>query len=309
MARKDDIWVPLTDELRSRLRDLQAQSGVGPVALLRGTQADRPQGLTSDTITRWLRQGQRARKDCLEYVLRRWETRVQNGAGRIPVTSKIQQQLWAERQRTGINPRQLLQQAEIPPVGLTPAIIRSWLARKAQTARLDHLEFALQQWATLPDRPTPIKDAAERINLSSAAVADLRQLRDRSGVSLHRLFASWTPPPGLTEAMVDNWLAGTTSTALRHHVESVQSRWRELGREQGGRIQISEEMHARLQTLQDRSGLGPKALLDRAENIPKGLTVNTIAGWLNRQSRTALMVHWNFVIRIWEPLIDESGKA
>lgn len=59
--------------------------------------------------------------------------------------------------------------------------------------------------------------------LSLEVVAELRQLRDRSGVSLHKLFAGWDPSAGLTEAMVDNWLAGTISTALKHHVEMVRS--------------------------------------------------------------------------------------
>lgn len=65
--------VHVTHEMRERLPSLREETGFGPTALLRGTRHDRPDGLKSDTVKRWLEgKAASARKDHLEYVLSRW---------------------------------------------------------------------------------------------------------------------------------------------------------------------------------------------------------------------------------------------
>jgi len=66
-------FVDLTPKIIMRLTELAERTGKGSQAILRGA-SDKPEGLKSDVIKRWLAGAKKARKDHLNYVLERYET-------------------------------------------------------------------------------------------------------------------------------------------------------------------------------------------------------------------------------------------
>jgi|GEM_PF-3685424 len=66
-------FVDLTPKIIMRLGELAKDTGKGSQAILRGA-SDKPEGLKSDVIRRWLAGAKKARKDHLGYVLERYET-------------------------------------------------------------------------------------------------------------------------------------------------------------------------------------------------------------------------------------------
>ena len=66
--------IPITPEMFAHMLKEKERTGFGPMALLHGTKKDRPQGLTTSLMDSWLAgRTKSARKDHLDFVLRRWE--------------------------------------------------------------------------------------------------------------------------------------------------------------------------------------------------------------------------------------------
>lgn len=66
--------ITITREMLAHMLKERERTGLGPMALLRGTQNERPQGLTTNLMDSWLVGNTKsARKDHLDFVLRRWK--------------------------------------------------------------------------------------------------------------------------------------------------------------------------------------------------------------------------------------------
>ena len=77
-------------------------------------------------------------------------------AQRHPITADYLDRLRAEKERTGFAQWALLNGADIVPEGLSSRMIGYWLSGQTKTATREHLDFVLDQWARLPDKPPPI---------------------------------------------------------------------------------------------------------------------------------------------------------
>lgn len=142
--------VHVTHEMRERLLSLREETGFGPTALLRGTRHDRPDGLKSDTVKRWLEgKAASARKDHLEYVLSRWARLASASQGKVPLDEKTRRELVGHRRRTGVGPLKLLRGSGGVPLGLSANQISGWLSGRVMNVRKDHLDFVARRWAGL----------------------------------------------------------------------------------------------------------------------------------------------------------------
>lgn len=130
--------VSITPEIQALLLAERERTGVGPQALLRDTRAERPAGLSVETITAWLRGTHNtARQDHLDFVLTRWaalpgetpsfrfdgQLRRVASPGRVPLTTTVRQQLYAEYERTGVTPFKLLRVAPDQPNRVNPLTV------------------------------------------------------------------------------------------------------------------------------------------------------------------------------------------
>ena len=102
---------------------------------------------------------------------------------RIALTPTRMDALKSERCRTLIGSLTLLKDAPDAPHGLKPALIDSWLAG-GKTARKDHYEYVIQRYKSFPDnhvnKRRPIRDAPDRIEVTTAVRKKLRMLHGRA---------------------------------------------------------------------------------------------------------------------------------
>jgi len=120
--------------------------------------------------------------------------------------------------RTGIGSIVLLRGARDKPEGLTPARIESWIRGSAKVARKDQLDYVLARWKSL--------ESNGRVDLTEAMLEQLRNYRSTTGVSTRRLFRCMASrPEGFTPQMLENWLAGSTKTAQKDHLDAVIEGW------------------------------------------------------------------------------------
>lgn len=66
--------ITITPEMLAHMLKEKERTGLGPMALLRGTKYERPPGLTTNLMDSWLAGNTKsARKDHLDFALRRWK--------------------------------------------------------------------------------------------------------------------------------------------------------------------------------------------------------------------------------------------
>lgn len=113
-----------------------------------------------------------------------------------------------------------MDRAGTPPPGLTFSVLASWMYGNVATARKEHLEFVLSEWARLAERP-------ELVTLTPEIMDTLKAYRDLDGLFPSRVVSGRNIPRGLHPAKVSAWLSGQR-TAKREHLEFVLARCREI---------------------------------------------------------------------------------
>lgn len=142
-AAKGRIKIP--DSVRRMLEREQERTGLGAHGLLKGTRESRPEGLSGQVVNGWLTGKTRtAKPGHLEYVLKLWMERPDC----IELTPERLREIRELADSTGLNPWKLIRMCrdDEVPEGLYPAVIHKWLEGEAETARRDHIEFALRRW-------------------------------------------------------------------------------------------------------------------------------------------------------------------
>ncbi len=203
--------------MRALLQSHKRRTGIGEVALLRGA-ADKPDGLTSDTIAKWMRgDSATGRKDHVEYVLRRWD----ESDCRFPLTHEIIESLRGHKERTGVGPALLLRGRKFLPLRLKPATIESWLSGAAESARASHLKTVLELWAALPDNPY--------VELTGEMAGELAAVIEATGVTPTRLLRmAEDPPADLKASDVSRWKTRRVATVRQGHFCFVMNSYRAL---------------------------------------------------------------------------------
>lgn len=162
---------------------------------------------------------------------------------------------------------------------------------------------------------------AERVVLTRAHISELCRLRQDSGKGPQAMLrGAFDRPPGLDARMITSWLDGKVKTADPEHLRYVLRRWQnvperaELTRDlhpgirrqryRKPRIELNEERIAFLKSERTRTGVGPTRLLKDADDIPDGLSVNTLTNWLMGQNRQVRKDHFEYVLDLWACLPD-----
>lgn len=158
--------ITITDEIRDELKQQKERTGTGERSLLKGKRADMPAGLSANITASWMDgQVRSARKSHLDYVLESWRSLPDSDRGLkrgrsfsedhhyVPISSEMLEAFHHEKERTGVGAHVLLKQAQdTVPEGLKPRMIVSWLNQEAKTARLELMDYVLDQYRQLPSR-------------------------------------------------------------------------------------------------------------------------------------------------------------
>ncbi|EDP64953.1 hypothetical protein BAL199_21394 [alpha proteobacterium BAL199] len=294
-------FVDLTDDVRETLRSYRDQSGVGPSALLRGSRKESPDGLNASIVQGWCDgKGRKARRDHLDYVLARWQSLIEDGRERIPVTAEHLARLQRDRRRTGVEPAELIKAAENPPDGLSVVLLHQWISGKVGTARKDHLDFVLERWGGLPDfDASPISDLGigrhelrrGRVVMTDDIRTHLHMLQLRSGKGPYALL-TWaknehlTVPRGLTHSGMEGWFKQSVKSVDPVHLAFAVKAWNALCVDDNEIVDLWEEDRAALRRYRS-AGLLPSAIFCEARGVPDGLAVQTVNLWLSGKVRQA----------------------
>lgn len=222
---------------------------------------------------------------------------------RIRITDEMRDMLFGCRARTGIGSRNLLRITPGPhPEGLSTDLIESWLTGRTKTVRTDLWHYVLGAWKNAPAASSVGRNLGPgRITVTDAMKAELRYLKDATGVGPHRLMrlGPEPKPQGLRTHTIQTWLNGLASTARSDHWQYVLDAWASMPR----RLVITDEMRVQLQALRTNSGLGATRLLRLAPNpIPSGLKPSTVNGWLSGAAKTVRTDHWQYILDVWQSL-------
>ncbi|MBP5856690.1 hypothetical protein KAJ83_06700 [Marivibrio halodurans] len=99
---------------------------------------------------------------------------------------------------------------------------------------------------------------------------------------------------------------GTVCRARRGHLSYVLNGWRGIWRRKAYYVDIPADLPARLRRARERTGCGPKALLDGAHDAPDKLTEGMIRTWLSGSAKRARKDHLDWTLARWEGLPDET---
>lgn len=320
-------FVEVTEDVSSMLRAYRDQSGVGPYALLRGRRADRPKGLKSPMVQRWLEgQAGGVRKDHLDFVLARWRAVINGSRDRVPITGDYLAQLQLHRTRSGVGPTKLLALAGGVPDGLSVAMLRNWINGKIGTARRDHLQFVLERWAALPTadislsglgiephkvrckqvvvtdegRPWSGHGVDVRLPLTQEIIAELVALQEKSGLGPAPLF-KWAAMQGIS--IPRGVSAQALGACMRSGPKTVSSQllafaietWRAVCVHRERPMPIEGWMMTSLLRSRD-VGFLPERLFDGAADVPDGLDASVIGEWLDGSAAEAKKNHLDWVL-------------
>lgn len=163
--------IEITSAILAELVDCRSRSGLGPTALLRGTRAHRPSGLSAATIRTWLDGGVwSARADHLSYVLQRWARFAAEGrsrawsmrlGGTVEVVGplkfvRIDPEMRRELQQLGHEAGLALDALDDGSLrSPCSTLIKGWLSGEITLARRDHLEFVLKRWKVENEKRSP----------------------------------------------------------------------------------------------------------------------------------------------------------
>ena len=319
-------FVEVTEDVSLMLRAYRDQSGVGPYALLRGRRADRPKGLKSPMVQRWLEgQAGGVRKDHLDFVLARWRAVINGSRDRVPITGDYLAQLQLHRTRSGVGPTKLLTLGGVPD-SLSVAMLRNWINGKIGTARRDHLEFVLERWAALPtadislsglgiephkvrcrqvvvtdeSRPWSGHGVDVRLPLTQEIIAELVALQEKSGLGPAPLF-KWAAkhgipiPRGVSAQALGACMRSGPKTVSSQLLAFAIETWRAVCVHGERLVPIEGWMMTSLLRSRD-VGFLPERLFDGAADVPNGLDAGVIGEWLDGSAAEAKKNHLDWVL-------------
>lgn len=145
--------IPITEEVRQKLKDERDRTGINPSYLLRQTNSEIPDGLTFILPGNWISGASKTLNvEHLEFILAEYAKVPSNRIEYIPVTKELSLHLRAERERTGCKLPELLKRFEHSvPDKLEHYIINNWITRQTRNGRKDQIEWVLARYAELPD--------------------------------------------------------------------------------------------------------------------------------------------------------------
>lgn len=244
---------------------------------------------------------------------------------RIQLTDEQIGHLRSEVDRSSIDATALLRRLKDVPDGLSSQMISSWLNNR-NSARLDHYQYIVNAWATMPDGLSRIEvSKPPRIRLTENRVLALRSLMKEKETPLSFLFKNKNNkfPDGLTYATVRGWLNGVR-TADEGHFAFVLEYYQSLplaelkeeilpsSRMNGAVLEVSiaHDTLLQLRRLQSESGLNPRQLFEEQDDIPNDLDYLQVHEWMARRRVWAAEVHLSYVLRVWSKAtsLNETGR-
>ncbi len=231
---------------------------------------------------------------------------------RVPITQDIINILIAHRNRTNIAPRALFRgKRQSKPEGLQSNHIYNWIDGGTKTARKDHLDYVLNEWAKLPDAKQKRRRSGKTYTESYVAITksdleELRKFRDLAFTPSMILKGNSAAPEGLTAGIIISWLAGATTKVQPHYLDFVLKAYQELEKHPQRPMIVDDMITAEFTAYIEESGIGSITLLKNRKDIPSGLRSSTVNRWVSGHAATARKDHLDYVRRRYRQVIKEQ---
>ena len=306
---------PITKSVLRKIRLEIDRTGIGIATVLKQDHENFPQGLNAQFVYRWLAGNTKiARTDYLDFMLNAWKPYPDEPAvAREAITEDMIQKIQAEIKRTGIGTATLLKRdKENVPKGLNSPLIYNWLIGITKTAQTDYLEYISQAWAKYPDN-----HLVERTLITDSMLQKIRAERKRTCIPLPVLLRrdQENVPEGLSAALINNWLQkpeNSIKTARTDHLEYILHAWKPypdvetsyekvIGRD-ATEVLVAPSIVSVLKAHKRRTGVSAEMLLKKQAEVPEGLTIAEIIGWLDKHGGVKITQkrYLDFVLQCWE---------
>ena len=131
------------------------------------------------------------------------------------------------------------------------------------------------------------------VQLTDETLKTLERLKRETGIGPMKLLArSQAVPEGLNSAVINTWFNRKTAKARAAHLQFVLEAYSQIV----PIIPITSEMRGNLQAGLARSGYSAKALINRIEDCPKGLSAALISRWSTGRTISARRDLWHCVM-------------
>ncbi len=287
--------IPITAEIRDRLRRYRRETGLGFIRLI-ASHDDVPDGLTANTVTRILNGSLRTIPvDHLAWLEAAWRN-VPPADCRVELSRSIREQLIAWRASTGCGIKRLFEETPGCPDGLSPSAVDNWLdpAVTVGTVLRSHLVFVMNAYQRLDATAVPVAEFVD----------ELRAHKERTRINSRKLLEEAQGiPEGLSAPIIDKWLTGSSGSARKDHMAFVLDLWRRQP-DRAGRCSVTPAMIETLVAHHDRTGIGVTKLLRGRKDRPRGLTSSTLQNVIRGDIATIRADYLDYVIRLYEQVDD-----
>lgn len=292
-------YLPITSEIKQKLREEHMRTGVASSSLLRHCNQELPEGLTIQMPGNWLRGACKSASPIhLDFVFQAY-AKLPTPVDSIKIDDEICEKLQCEIDRTGVLPGRALGQAATDrPEELSSYKVRGWLLGARPSVPRDHLEYLLERYASFPDKP------ASYTPITEAFCAELADLRQKSGTSYGALLKlkEKSNPTGLSANVIYGWMSGTAKAGRADQMDWVIAQYRTLS-ESPDRLDLTAEMWDSLFRWRDL-GLLPSYYFSEATKIPSDLSYSIVGNWLTQNTKSASKVHFDHVSTFCEAALE-----
>lgn len=179
--------IKITEEIIAHIRSEIERTGCGPTLLLRGQRTKKPEGLSSDVITRWLNGNSKTGYAAhLDFVLALWEALPDENEAYVRLTPKHRKELKQKLKDTGASPRKLFSERDDMPEGFNWKHVHNMLSSSNKKLTKDNYAYLIKVfdehqgkgYIELTDEiREKIKDEIERTGLSILRLSNRTQIK------------------------------------------------------------------------------------------------------------------------------------
>ncbi len=148
------------------------------------------------------------------------------------ITAAYRERMDYHRKRTGVYQKAMLDGAKAPPKGLTSNMVLNWISRATRYARKEHLDWVINEYEKLPDKPErklqtiiPAPTPPERVHITKQHRDLIDRLRKRANVTYREICeGSESIPESLSPNTITAWYNGNIKTARKDCLDWVLER-------------------------------------------------------------------------------------
>lgn len=230
--------IDLTPELVAELSKEKERTGIGEVALLRGTRPSAHNGLCSAMVRQWLvGTAQRADKANVEFVMARWKALPDYDDEWVTLTEQQRQDLKALKKRAQISWERFFRECEDLPSGLSFDLFNVVIYGGCRSIRKHHYKYVLDALTVRANKvdsgaaisATPLRKGY--IALTDEMREALKAERERTGVkakSLSSIIRTSHQHTKVEAQMISRWIQGRQNTIPEALYNEVIAAWRSL---------------------------------------------------------------------------------